>query len=135
MKKEYKFLLAVFLIFLGIIILYHYLITLFFNSYEFISFFIFIFLISISFFLLGSLNKGKALELSHLNKGEEIEILKNYHPANYKLGDKRNISYYIIKRGTDKKIYLFTGPENYHHLPYNKFIFIWNGKKLIPQKN
>ncbi len=135
MKKEYRFLLASLFFFLAFLSYYYQIHSIFISTSEFLFFFSFAVLIALASFLLGSLNKGKAISLNQLSKGEKIEILKNYHPANYKLGDKRNKSYYIIKRGTDNKIYLFSGPENYQHLPYKRFNFIWDGKKLQPLKN
>ncbi len=129
MKKEYKFLLSVFLLIIAFLIFSQ-------LSFKVQSFFfaLFSFLLILAGYFLGSLKRGKALPLSCLNKGEKVKILTISHPANYQLGDKRNISYYILKRGVDGKIYLFVSEENYHHLPYRNFNFIWNGKKLVPQK-
>ncbi len=129
MKKENKFLLSVFVIILAFLVFWRF-------SFEAQNSFLalFSFLLLLAGYLLGSLNKGKALPLSCLNKGEKVKILANFHPADFKLGDKRNLSYYILKRGVDNKFYFFKGQENYHHLPYKNFDFFWNGKKLIPQK-
>ncbi|GEM_PF-2734009 len=134
MKKEYKFLLAVLFLFLAGLIYWHYISDFYFSKTETIISIFFLVLVIIASLLLGSLNKGKALSLNLLNKGEKIRILANCHPANFKLGDKRNVSYYMIKRGCDDGIYLFKGQENYQHLPYQNFDFVWNGQKLVPQK-
>jgi len=134
MKKEYKFLLALLFLFLAGLIYWHYIADLYFSRTETIISIFFLVLVIIASLLIGSLSKGKALSLNLLNKGEKIRILANCHPANFKLGDKRNLSYYIIKRGSDNGIYLFKGQENYQHLPYKNFDFFWNGEKLIPRK-
>ncbi len=132
MKQKIKFRVAVILIMLSFIIFYYLILPFLQTKFEILVLILFTALLTISCYLFGSFNKGRAISFKHLKKGEKVEILRNYHPAMYKLGDKRNISYYMIRRNLDNKIYLFYGPENYHYLPFNKFDFIWDGKKLKP---
>lgn len=132
MKKEVKILLALIILMANFLIYYF---TYFTNKISFLDpIIIIISLSALAGYLLGSLKLGKAIPISNLNKDEKIIILRHYFPADYKLGQGKNKSYYLIKRIKNNKLYFFIGPENYNHLPFKNFEFKWDGKKLIPYK-